>query len=64
MTPNYPLARITGRPASTSEGPAYLRQPSFSACTVPVLLYPFWLTNFGHMLRGGWGVPCELCGTT
>lgn len=54
VTPNYPPALITGRPASLSEGPAYLQHPAFSNCTVPVLLYPFWLTNFGHTLRGEW----------
>ncbi|KAL4423825.1 hypothetical protein ABPG75_001126 [Micractinium tetrahymenae] len=48
---NYPLASIRGRGQAANEGADYLRQPTFSRCTVPVVWYPFWMTNFGHFLR-------------
>ncbi|PRW61290.1 Autophagy-related 8d [Chlorella sorokiniana] len=48
---SYPLATIRSRPAAHDEGAAALRTPSFSNCTVPVVWFPFWLTNFGHVLR-------------
>ena len=49
---NYPLASIRSRGQAANEGAEYLRQPTFSQCTVPVVWYPFWMNNFGHFLRG------------
>ncbi|KAL4436863.1 hypothetical protein ABPG75_004002 [Micractinium tetrahymenae] len=56
-------APIRVRPASADpgrEGAAYLRQPIFSRCTVPVVWYSMWPTNFAHMFRDNaaklWGV--------
>ncbi|KAL4446247.1 hypothetical protein ABPG77_003054 [Micractinium sp. CCAP 211/92] len=48
---NYPLASIRSRGQADNEGAEYLRQPTFSQCTVPVVWYPFWMKNFGHFLR-------------
>ncbi|KAI3432877.1 hypothetical protein D9Q98_010460 [Chlorella vulgaris] len=47
----FPLDTIRSRAASSDEGTEYLRSPVFSSCTVPIVWYPFWMTNFGHFLR-------------
>lgn len=47
------------RPASDQEGAAYLAQPVFSSCTVPVLWYPLWLANVAHFFRGVWICSCQ-----
>ena len=66
----YALPPIRGRPASATEGVAYLADPVFSSCTVPIVWYPMWLSNIAHTFRGaqhmwqqhcppaclGWGV--------
>jgi hypothetical protein len=41
------------RPATAEEPVPYLQTPTFSSCTVPVLLYSSWRGNFFHIFKGG-----------
>ena len=41
------------RARSAEEARPYLSQPSFSNCTVPLVLYPTWLSNYFHAFNGG-----------
>lgn len=56
----YALPPIKVRPASSQEGTAYLADPAFSACTVPIVWYPMWAGNVAHMFRDNaakmWGL--------
>lgn len=48
-----------GSPAVMGEeGAAYLREPVFSQCTVPVVFYTMYPHNFAHFFRGKWAVRC------
>ncbi|KAI3428186.1 hypothetical protein D9Q98_006566 [Chlorella vulgaris] len=54
------MPSIRVRPASSTEGAAYLDHPRFSACTVPIVWYPMWNANLAHFFRDNaakvWGV--------
>ena len=51
------LPPIHVRPASKQEPRAYLAEPAFSTCTVPVVYYQHHCTNFAHSFRGGPPIP-------
>ena len=40
-----PLPPIPSRPAGSREPAAYLQDPEFSSCTVPIVFYPFWVRS-------------------
>ncbi|KAL4451870.1 hypothetical protein ABPG75_007532 [Micractinium tetrahymenae] len=39
------------RPATAQEPTAYLQDPQFSSCTVPIFLYASWRGNFFHVFK-------------
>lgn len=47
---------IPTRPVGLHEPRQYLREPSFSNCTVPIVYWPHFDFNFVHSLRGEWWV--------
>lgn len=49
-----PLLPPRMRPVSSMEPRAYLAQPQFSSCTVPIIWLATWSHNMGHALRGEW----------
>jgi len=40
------------RPASSQEPTGYLDDPTFSNCTVPLVVYPSATHNFAHLFAG------------
>lgn len=50
--PYLTLPRICARPASAAEPRAYLAEPRFSSCTVPVVIYEFNGTGAAAVPRG------------
>ena len=52
----YKMPSIRVRPAGADEGAAYLRSPArFASCTVPVIWFPMWISNYAHVFRWGGG---------
>lgn len=49
---NRRIPPVPLRPATSQEPTAYLAAPSFSSCTVPILLYSSWRGNFFHIFKG------------
>jgi hypothetical protein len=54
---NRRIPPVPMRPATSQEPAPYLAAPSFSNCTVPILLYSSWRSNFFHIFKGGGAAP-------
>ena len=46
------------RPATSREPVPYLAAPAFSNCTVPIVVYPIFASNFVHVFHGEEGGCC------